>query len=52
MDREKLYKASELAELLGVCIDTIYRWGKQGKLETVRVGGTVRFRGVGNGDQS
>ena len=39
----KLYKAEELAELLQIHPKTVYRLGREGKLEVVRVGGSVRF---------
>lgn len=39
----KLYKAQELAEMLGLHEDTIYRLGREQKLETVKVGRSVRF---------
>lgn len=42
MDK-KLYTAQELSELMQVSPDTIWRWGRQGELVTVRVGRTVRF---------
>lgn len=40
---KKYYRASELAEKLGVSIDTIWRWGREGKLTSYRIGRTVRF---------
>ena len=42
MDK-KLYTAEELAKLLKVSKDTIWRLGRQKKLKTRRVGRLVRF---------
>ena len=39
----KLYKAQELAEMLGLHEDTVRRLGREGKLETIKVGRSVRF---------
>lgn len=39
----ELYKAKELAEILKVHPKTIYRLGREGKLEQVKVGRAVRF---------
>ena len=39
----KLYTANELAELLQIHPRTVYRLGREGKLELVRVGRSVRF---------
>lgn len=39
----KLYKASELAEILQIHPRTVYRLGREGKLKFVRVGRSVRF---------
>ena len=39
----KLYTAQEMAQILHVHVDTVYRYGRQGILETERVGGSVRF---------
>jgi len=38
-----LYTAQELARLLQVSPDTIWRWGRQGKITKIKVGRTVRF---------
>ena len=43
MGKERLYKADELAGIMNVSIDTIWRWGREGKLERMKVGRTVRF---------
>ena len=42
---EKLYTAKQVAEYLGgdVTKDTVWRWGRQGKLKRVKVGSLVRF---------
>ena len=39
----KLYTANELAEALQIHPKTVYRLGREGKLELVRVGRSVRF---------
>ena len=39
----KLYTANELAEMLQIHPKTVYRLGREGKLELVRVGRSVRF---------
>lgn len=39
----KLYKASELAEILGVNVQTVYRAGQRGTLRSYKVGKSVRF---------
>lgn len=41
---DELLTAAEVAAIFKVRSQTIYRWGKDGTLETVTVGGTVRFR--------
>lgn len=40
---EKLYTAKELAEILGVHPQTIYRAGERGELATYKIGKSVRF---------
>lgn len=39
----KLYTAKEMAKLLKVHINTVYKWGADGKLVRVKVGKSVRF---------
>ena len=39
----KLYTATELADILGLHVKTVYKYGRQGKLEHVKVGKSVRF---------
>ena len=39
----RLYKAHELAEMLGLHEDTVYRLGREGKIVTEKVGRSVRF---------
>lgn len=39
----KLYKAEKVAEILNVSKQTVWRYGRQGKLTQVKVGRTVRF---------
>lgn len=40
---EKLYKASELAEILNCNPQTIYRMADKGQIESVKVGSLRRF---------
>ena len=40
---KELYKANELAELLSVHPETIRRLGREGKIERVKVGRSVRY---------
>lgn len=40
---QKLYKAKELAEILKVNPQTIYRLAERGEIESYRIGRTVRF---------
>lgn len=39
----RLYTAGELSRILKVSKDTVWRWGRNGELKTVRAGRTVRF---------
>lgn len=49
----RLYTAEEAAEVLRVSKWTIWKYGREGKLKTVRFGRTVRYQLEGgiNGDQ-
>ena len=40
---KKLYTAKELAEILGVHPQTIYRAGERGEIPSYKVGKSVRF---------
>lgn len=40
---EKLYKATELAEILNCNPQTIYRLADKGEIESIRVGSLRRF---------
>lgn len=40
---DRLYTAKELAEILGVHPQTIYRAGERGELNSYKVGKSVRF---------
>ncbi|MEM0351406.1 MAG: helix-turn-helix domain-containing protein [Sulfolobales archaeon] len=35
---EKLYRTSEVAELLNISVSTVKKWIKQGRLHALRVG--------------
>ena len=39
----RLYKAEEAAEILRVSKQTIWKYGREGKLEVIRFGRTVRY---------
>ena len=39
----KLYKAREVAEILNVSKQTVWRYGREGKLKTKHIGRTVRY---------
>ena len=41
--KKKLYKATELAEILGIAKETVYRLGREGKIDRIQVGRSVRF---------
>lgn len=40
---KRLYKAKEVAEILQIHMQTAYRLGKQGKIQCIKVGNSVRF---------
>ena len=40
---KKLYRAAELADILGVHPQTIYRAGERGQINSYKVGKSVRF---------
>lgn len=40
---EKLHRVSEVAELLGLAPETVYRKVKSGEIPAIRVGGSLRF---------
>lgn len=41
MNIKPLYRVKELADLTGLHEDTVYRWVKEGKVSSVRVGRVV-----------
>lgn len=43
MERDRLYTAKQLAEILGVHPQTIYRAGERGEIPSYKVGKSVRF---------
>lgn len=43
MSKPKLYKAKELAEVLGCNPQTIYRMADRGEIESIKVGNLKRF---------
>lgn len=40
---DKLYTAKELSAIFKVSTDTIWRWGRERKIKTVKIGRTVRY---------
>lgn len=40
---EKLYTAKQLAKLLQIHKETVYRLGREGKIKRIKVGRSVRF---------
>jgi len=51
----RLYTAQEAAEALRISKQTVWKYGREGKLKTVKFGRTVRFDlegGANNGIQS
>ena len=51
----RLYTAQEAADALRISKQTVWKYGREGKLKTVRFGRTVRFDlegGASNGIQS
>ena len=50
----KLYKADEIAEMLRLNVQTVRRFGREGKLKTYKIGRAVRFylpKGVNDGEE-
>jgi excisionase family DNA binding protein len=43
-DSPELLTAAEVAKTLRVSTMTVYRWGQNGTLPSITVGGTIRFR--------
>lgn len=43
MEKEKLYTAKQLAEVLQIHYKTVERLGREGKIGRVQVGRSVRF---------
>lgn len=39
----KLYKAKEMADILQLSTQTVYRMGRDGRIKTIRVGRAVRL---------
>ena len=39
----KLYTAGQTAEMLGLSKQTVWKYGREGKLNTVKFGRTVRY---------
>lgn len=50
--KQRLYKASELAEILGLNVQTIYRKADRGEIEDFRIGNTRRFLMPGKGQNN
>ena len=44
MSKPKLYTAKQMASILSLNVQSVYRLGREGKIPTIRVSnGTVRF---------
>ena len=41
---ERMYKAPEVAKILNVTRQSIYRWIREGKLQAVEIGDSLRIR--------
>ena len=39
----KLYTAEELAAILKVHVETVRRWGREGKIKRIKVGSRCRY---------
>lgn len=48
----RLYKAEEAAEILRVSKQTVWKYGREGKLKAIRFGRTVRYDLEGNDEQA
>ena len=48
----KLYTAEEAADILSVSKWTVWKYGREGKLRTVKFGRTVRYDLEGGNDES
>ena len=45
MEKERLYTAEEVRQMLNLkSVQTVYRWGWQGKIPRIKVGTLVRFQ--------
>lgn len=51
MESIRLYKANELAEILNLNPQTIYRLAKKGEIESYKIGKSVRFVMPKNGSE-
>ena len=47
----RLYTAQEAAEILRVSKRTVWKYGREGKLKTVRFGRTVRYQLEGGNNE-
>ena len=41
---KRMFRADEVAKILDVSIPTVYRWCDHGKIEYIRVGGSIRIK--------
>jgi excisionase family DNA binding protein len=44
MNQEKLLSPKSVAEMLGVSLQTIYRWSCEKKIPKIKIYGSLRFR--------
>jgi excisionase family DNA binding protein len=43
MEKHRLYKPNEIAELLGVSLSCIYRKAENGEMPCIKIGSALRF---------
>lgn len=43
MDNDELITAKEVSERFGVCEATVWRWHREKRIPSVKIGRTVRF---------
>ena len=41
---KRMFRADEVAKILDVSVPTIYRWCEHGKMDFIRIGGSIRIK--------
>ena len=41
---KRMFRADEVAEILDVSLPTVYRWCEHGKIDFIRIGGSIRIK--------